>query len=203
MNNKSFTLVEMLVVLVVVGMLIAMAVIGIQAVQTGSRESQRGNDIRNFQGLVEDYYSKFKQYPSMNPADHQLKFDDAFQTQFAANTLEPSEDYTYICLLPVGLDSSAYNAVSCDSSTESTGNVYRVYKMGMPARFIRSIPFASPYFGADGTTAQAHCTANNVPPSYSTWFLYYSVEVTSRPQAYRLGFCSEYGLKNPSGSKLD
>jgi len=189
----------MLVVLVVVGMLIAMAVVGIQAVQTGSRESQRGNDIRNFQGLVEDYYSKFKQYPSMNPADHQIMFDKTFiNAQDGVN----SDDVTYVCLLSIPLTGS-YNSLSCGADTLTGGDIYRVYKFGMPARFVTSVPFTGSYFGAGSGTAENHCTTNNTPPSYSTWFLYYSVEVSIRPQAYRLGACSEYGLKNPSGSKLD
>lgn len=202
MNNKSFTLIEMLVVLVVVGLLIAMAVVGIQAVQVGSREAQRGNDVRNFQGMVEDYYSKFKQYPDRIASSRQMKFDSG--TSFDDNGT--SGDFTYVCLVPPNTPQAAYNSISCDANASAGGNIYRVYKMGISAKLITGpIAFTSNYFGVAAGTAENYCTTNNVPPSFSTWFLFYSVPNSNNqnPQAYRLGACGEYGLKNPSGSKLD
>ncbi|MEI6462218.1 MAG: type II secretion system protein [bacterium] len=60
---KAFTIVELLVVMAVIGVLLSLAVFGIQALQKNQRETQRLNDLRNIQGSLESYYSKYRRYP--------------------------------------------------------------------------------------------------------------------------------------------
>ena len=62
-NKKAFTIVELLVVMAVIGVLLSLAVFGIQALQKNQRETQRLNDLRNVQGTLESFYSKNKRYP--------------------------------------------------------------------------------------------------------------------------------------------
>ncbi|MEI6887482.1 MAG: type II secretion system protein, partial [bacterium] len=59
------TIVELLVVMAVIGVLLSLAVFGIQALQKNQRETQRLNDLRNIQGSLESFYSKNKRYPTM------------------------------------------------------------------------------------------------------------------------------------------
>ncbi len=62
-NKKAFTIVELLVVMAVIGVLLSLAVFGIQALQKNQRETQRLNDLRNIQGSLESFYSKYRRYP--------------------------------------------------------------------------------------------------------------------------------------------
>ncbi|MEI6462199.1 MAG: type II secretion system protein [bacterium] len=62
-SKKAFTIVELLVVMAVIGVLLSLAVFGIQALQKSQRETQRLNDLRNIQGTLESFYSKNKRYP--------------------------------------------------------------------------------------------------------------------------------------------
>jgi prepilin-type N-terminal cleavage/methylation domain-containing protein len=63
MNKKSFTIVELLVVMAVIGILITLAVVGIQALQKSQRELTRQNDLRNISAAMAQFYSKFRRYP--------------------------------------------------------------------------------------------------------------------------------------------
>jgi len=62
-NNKSFTIVELLVVMAVIGVLLSLAVFGIQALQKNQRETQRMQDLKNIQGQLEAFYTKYRRYP--------------------------------------------------------------------------------------------------------------------------------------------
>ena len=65
-NKKSFTIVELLVVMAVIGVLISLTVFGIQALEKGERETRRLNDLRNIQVALESYFSKYNRYPLLN-----------------------------------------------------------------------------------------------------------------------------------------
>ncbi|MEI6887483.1 MAG: prepilin-type N-terminal cleavage/methylation domain-containing protein [bacterium] len=64
-SKKAFTIVELLVVMAVIGVLLSLAVFGIQALQKSQRETQRLNDLRNIQGTLESFYSKNRRYPTV------------------------------------------------------------------------------------------------------------------------------------------
>ena len=62
--KKAFTLIELLVVMAIMGILIAVAIIGIGIAQRGSRNSSRQSDLNNVKAALESYYGTNKKYPT-------------------------------------------------------------------------------------------------------------------------------------------
>ncbi|MEI6462202.1 MAG: type II secretion system protein [bacterium] len=61
--KKAFTIVELLVVMAVIGVLISLSIVGVQAVQKAQRETSRLTDLSNIQGALESYFQKYERYP--------------------------------------------------------------------------------------------------------------------------------------------
>ncbi|MEI6887484.1 MAG: type II secretion system protein [bacterium] len=103
-NKKSFTIVELLVVMAVIGVLLSLAVFGIQALQKSQRETQRLQDLKNIQGELQSYYSKYKRYPI---------YDVGLQVDTSTNEfvlLKPStSDY--------GVDANVFSRIPIQSLT--------------------------------------------------------------------------------------
>lgn len=60
---KGFTVVELLIVIVVISILTTIAIVSYNGVQNTARNAQRLNDIKNVEGLLENYYTKNGTYP--------------------------------------------------------------------------------------------------------------------------------------------
>jgi prepilin-type N-terminal cleavage/methylation domain-containing protein len=56
--KEAFTLVELLVVMVIIGILIGLAVFGLSAAQKSARDTNRRNDVRNIVNALETYAIK-------------------------------------------------------------------------------------------------------------------------------------------------
>lgn len=66
MKNKSaFTLLELLVAMAIIAVLLALAVFGILQVQKNSRETQRRKALEDVNIGIQDFYSRYGQYPSV------------------------------------------------------------------------------------------------------------------------------------------
>lgn len=63
-NNKGFTLIEMLVVVAIVGLLSAVVVVGLTGAREQARDSRRVADIRQIQNDLEINYQSSSGYPS-------------------------------------------------------------------------------------------------------------------------------------------
>ena len=62
-NKKGFTLIEVLIVVSIIGILASIVLVGLGAFRTRGRDTRRLADIRQIQGGLELYYSKFGSYP--------------------------------------------------------------------------------------------------------------------------------------------
>lgn len=63
-QSSGFTIVELLIVVVVIGILAAITIVAYNGVQTRSRDSQRDTDLANIQKALELYYADNGTYPS-------------------------------------------------------------------------------------------------------------------------------------------
>ena len=73
-REKGFTLVELLVVMAIIGVLIGLAIAGLNVARRNARDTARKADIQNIRILLEDYYTKNKQYPKAGST--QFSFSD-------------------------------------------------------------------------------------------------------------------------------
>lgn len=62
-KEKGFTLVELLVVMAIIGILIALAIAGLNIARRNARDTTRKADAQNLRILLEDYYLTAKRYP--------------------------------------------------------------------------------------------------------------------------------------------
>ena len=63
MQQKAFTIVELLIVIVVIAILAAITAIAYNGIQQRTRDSQRMTDLRTMQKVVEAYYAVNGSYP--------------------------------------------------------------------------------------------------------------------------------------------
>lgn len=106
LNNKGFTIIELLVVIVIIGILVALTLPNLFAAQARGRDSDRKNELKNLQQRLETHFGDNDQYPTTLAG-----LDPAPSTE---ETEGPRNDaYTYTAL-PTGCDNTATN---CDTYT--------------------------------------------------------------------------------------
>lgn len=178
-NLKSaFTIVELLVVMAVLGILISLAVVGIQAIQKSQRETTRANDVKNLVASLAEYYGKFRTYPgTLDDTSSELKVDNVGGTQG-------------ICLFKPGqgtVSSSQLGDGDCDVETESGAGLYSILKFGQLNLVISLADFQSLYIHSTYTCADSDMTAD-------LWrIIYINRGSGNSTQAYGLWYCSENG----------
>jgi prepilin-type N-terminal cleavage/methylation domain-containing protein len=101
-RSSGFTIVELLIVIVVIGILAALVIVTYNGIQQKARDTERKTDIKALQGHLEAYWADNAKYPTLANAN---------DTTFRTNNFK-------------GLDGSAFadpkNAASqqlCASST--------------------------------------------------------------------------------------
>lgn len=70
-SKKGFTLLELLVAMAIIAVLLALAIFGILQVQKNSRETQRRKALEDINIGINDFYSRYGQYPG------NISFDSA------------------------------------------------------------------------------------------------------------------------------
>lgn len=65
-NQKGFTIIELLVVIVIIGILVALALPQLFAAQARGRDTDRKNDMKNIQQKLETYFNDNDEYPQQD-----------------------------------------------------------------------------------------------------------------------------------------
>jgi prepilin-type N-terminal cleavage/methylation domain-containing protein len=63
-RNQGFTIVELLIVIVVIGILALLVITTYSGIQAKARDSKRSSDVKSLQTQVEAYFSQQGHYPS-------------------------------------------------------------------------------------------------------------------------------------------
>lgn len=63
LNSKGFTIIELLVVIVIIGILVALALPNLFSAQQRGRDTERKNDLKNISQKLETYYNDNTKYP--------------------------------------------------------------------------------------------------------------------------------------------
>ena len=63
-RNEGFTIVELLIVIVVIGILALLVITTYSGIQAKARNSKRSSDVKSLQTHIEAYYSQAGYYPS-------------------------------------------------------------------------------------------------------------------------------------------
>ena len=78
-NNTGFTIVELLIVIVVIGILAAITIVAFNGVQQRARDAERTSDIKQLKKALEVFYAENSYYPAVN---------DVTNATFRTNTLK-------------------------------------------------------------------------------------------------------------------
>lgn len=65
LKQKGFTIVELLIVIVVIGILAALVITTFTGIQQKARNTERETDIKALQGQIEAYFAQNGKYPSL------------------------------------------------------------------------------------------------------------------------------------------
>src|SRR5437868_1430994 len=108
-NNRGFTIVELLIVIVVIGILAALVIVTYNGIQQKARDTERKTDIKALQGHFEAYWANNAKYPTLAQAN------DAAANGFRATNFK-------------GLDPAAFadpkNAASQQLCAAAAANCY-------------------------------------------------------------------------------
>lgn len=64
MNQKGFTIIELLVVIVIIGILVALTLPNLFSAQARGRDTDRKNELKNVQTKLETYFNDNGSYPT-------------------------------------------------------------------------------------------------------------------------------------------
>lgn len=64
-NNKGFTIIELLIVIVIIGILATIIIATYSSLQSKARNAKRQSDITAIQGQIELYYGSNNHYPTL------------------------------------------------------------------------------------------------------------------------------------------
>lgn len=67
-EQKGFTIIELLVVIVIIGILVALALPNLFSAQARGRDTDRKNELKNLQTRLETYFNDNGEYPSTDTA---------------------------------------------------------------------------------------------------------------------------------------
>ncbi|HZP55336.1 MAG TPA: type II secretion system protein [Candidatus Saccharimonadales bacterium] len=74
-RSSGFTIVELLIVIVVIGILAALVIVTYNGIQQKARDTERKTDVKALQGQLEAYWANNAKYPTMAQLN-----DSAFRT---------------------------------------------------------------------------------------------------------------------------
>lgn len=74
-TGRGFTIVELLIVIVVIGILAALVIVTYSGIQKRARDTERKTDIKGMQGQLEAYWADNAKYPTLANAN-----DTTFRT---------------------------------------------------------------------------------------------------------------------------
>ncbi len=68
-TSRGFTIVELLIVIVVIGILAALVIVTYAGIQQRARDTERKTDVKGIQGQLEAYWADNAKYPTLTQAN--------------------------------------------------------------------------------------------------------------------------------------
>jgi type II secretion system protein G len=91
MHKKGFTIIELIVSIVIIGILVTIMIVSYSGIQQRSRDSQRASDVTKIKIALEKYHADKGQYPAVCSAD---------EVDCPADSLASALVTTYIASIP-------------------------------------------------------------------------------------------------------
>jgi len=140
-RDQGFTIVELLIVIVVIGILALLVITTYSGIQAKARNAKRGSDIKSLQTQIEAFFSQNGYYPSLGDLNGASWRSTNMKSLDSNAIVDPSEQST--CLtndncLKSSAQAKAYSYVVTDSSgnsCEGAGNDVNCAKYTLTATY--------------------------------------------------------------------
>ncbi|HET6924454.1 MAG TPA: type II secretion system protein, partial [Candidatus Saccharimonadales bacterium] len=93
-QNKGFTIVELLIVIVVIGILAGLVITTYNGIQQKARNTERTTDLKTFQSQLEAYYAQNGRYPMIATDGTGLGGDSAQNVAFIQTNMKGMDKET-------------------------------------------------------------------------------------------------------------
>ena len=117
-NNKGFTIVELLIVIVVIGILALLVVTTYGGIQAKARNAKRGSDVSAIQTQLEAFFSQNAYYPSLTDMNSSVWLSTNIKSLDTGALIDPSNT-TQSKLLVNPAAAKSYGYVVTDSTGAS------------------------------------------------------------------------------------
>ena len=175
-HDKSFTLIELLIVVAIIGILAALIIVSVTTASAKARDVKRQEDLRNIQKAVEMYYTTNGSYPSTGGGWWGNCSGYGSHPISGSNAYIPNIAPMYIPSLPLdprqGTDcTGAANNAACyiyrSGGTNYKLMAYQTVETIVPTPTNSLQDFYDPHY--DTGSAPTHCTYSLYTPGASSW----------------------------------
>ena len=140
-RNQGFTIVELLIVIVVIGILALLVITTYSGIQAKARNAKRSSDVKSLQTQIEAFFSQNGYYPSLGDLNGSAWRTTNMKSLDSNALVDPSENSgclgTNNCLVS-SAQAKAYSYAVTDSSgnsCEGAGNDVNCAKYTLTATF--------------------------------------------------------------------
>lgn len=120
-KQSGFTIVELLIVIVVIGILAALVITTFNGIQQKGRDTERETDIKAIHGQLEAYYAQNGNYPTLAEIDTPAEATALFKGLDKEALSDPQANpKTYVLVSAPAAKSYAYQVYEQDGTTNCT-----------------------------------------------------------------------------------
>lgn len=141
LNNKGFTIVELLIVIVVIGILALLVITTYSGIQAKARNAKRQTDIQSIQTQLEAFFSQNGYYPSLSNLNSSSWLDSNMKSLDKNALVDPSSTCDPTTTGCLGGSSSGvakqyqYNVTQSDGSACGTPDATNCAKYTLTAEY--------------------------------------------------------------------
>jgi type IV pilus assembly protein PilA len=124
-NQKGFTIVELLIVIVVIGILAALVITTFTGIQQRARNTERETDIKALHSQFEAYYAQFGDYPTGTEANTATFRSDSLRGLDNESFVPPNSTNDQLILgATPSATQYAYEVTDCDATSGDNCQAY-------------------------------------------------------------------------------
>lgn len=120
-KQSGFTIVELLIVIVVIGILAALVITTFSGIQQKGRDTERETDIKAIHGQLEAYYAQNGNYPTLAEIDTSAEATALFKGLDQEALSDPQTNpKTYVLVSAPAAKAYSYQVYEADGTTNCT-----------------------------------------------------------------------------------